>query len=102
MSDLETPTAQSAAVLGGNVKQVPWASVAAEAFKKLSPRVQIKNPVMFVVFLGSIVTTLLFIQAVTGKGEASAPFIFAIAARLIIPRLFSNNGQCRLITSALA
>ncbi|WP_168074470.1 potassium-transporting ATPase subunit KdpB [Caulobacter sp. SSI4214] len=93
MSDLETPTAQSAAVLGGNVKQVPWASVAAEAFKKLSPRVQIKNPVMFVVFLGSIVTTLLFIQAVTGKGEASAPFIFAIAAWLWFTVLFANAAE---------
>ncbi|WP_239518960.1 hypothetical protein, partial [Klebsiella oxytoca] len=68
---------------------MPWPSVAAEAFKKLSPRVQIKNPVMFVVFLGSIVTTLLFIQAVTGKGEASAPFIFAIAAWLWFTVLFA-------------
>jgi K+-transporting ATPase ATPase B chain len=67
--------------------------VAAEAFKKLSPRVQIKNPVMFVVFLGSIVTTLLFIQAVTGKGEASAPFIFAIAAWLWFTVLFANAAE---------
>jgi K+-transporting ATPase ATPase B chain len=42
----------------------------ADSFRKLSPRVQWRNPVMFVVYLGSILTTLLFIQAVTGKGEA--------------------------------
>jgi K+-transporting ATPase ATPase B chain len=36
----------------------------ADSFRKLSPRVQWRNPVMFVVYLGSILTTLLFIQAV--------------------------------------
>lgn len=93
MPDLNVPAAEAAAPLGGNIKQVPWASVASETFRKLSPRIQIKNPVMFVVFLGSIITTLLFIQALIGKGEASAPFIFAIAAWLWFTVLFANAAE---------
>ena len=49
------------------------------SFTKLSPRVQWRNPVMFVVYIGSILTTLLGLQALQGKGEASVGFIFAVA-----------------------
>ena len=49
------------------------------AFKKLSPRVQWRNPVMFVVYVGSIITTILWVQALGGHGEAPAGFILAIA-----------------------
>jgi K+-transporting ATPase ATPase B chain len=38
-----------------------------EAFRKLSPAVQWRNPVMFVVYVGSILTTLLAIQALGAK-----------------------------------
>ena len=41
----------------------------ASALRKLSPRVQWRNPVMFVVYIGSILTTLLWIQALGGLGE---------------------------------
>ncbi|GAB2894183.1 potassium-transporting ATPase subunit KdpB [Microvirgula curvata] len=64
-----------------------------EAFCKLSPRVQLRNPVMFVVYLGSIVTTLLGIQALGGDGEAPAGFIFAIAAWLWFTVLFANAAE---------
>ena len=47
----------------------------AAAFKKLSPRVQWRNPVMFVVYVGSIITTILWVQALGGQGEAPAGFI---------------------------
>ena len=50
-----------------------------DAFKKLSPTVQWKNPVMFVVYVGSIITTLLYVQALSGQGEAPAGFILAIS-----------------------
>ena len=47
-----------------------------DSFRKLNPVHQIKNPVMFVVEIGSILTTLLFFHAIlTGKGEASPSFI---------------------------
>ena len=45
------------------------------AFRKLSPRQQFRNPVMFVVFVCSILTTGLWIQALGGHGEATAGFI---------------------------
>lgn len=48
---------------------------------------------MFVVYLGSIVTTLLWIQALTGKGEAPALFIFAVAAWLWFTVLFANAAE---------
>src|SRR5258708_22510803 len=49
---------------------------------KLNPRHQIRNPVMFCVLVGSVLTTALWIQAVVSgdHGEAPARFIFAIAA----------------------
>ena len=40
-----------------------------DALKKLDPRIQIRNPVMCVVFIGGILTTLLFVQACLGHGE---------------------------------
>ena len=39
-----------------------------DSFRKLTPRRQVRNPVMFVVYVGSILTTLLWFQAVVGKG----------------------------------
>jgi K+-transporting ATPase ATPase B chain len=66
---------------------------AADAFRKLSPRVQLRNPVMFVVYIGAILTTLLYFQAAAGKGEAPALFIFNIAAWLWFTVLFANFAE---------
>jgi len=65
----------------------------ADAFKKLDPRVQWRNPVMFVVYVGSIITTLLFVEALSGKGEAPAGFILAIALWLWFTVLFANFAE---------
>jgi len=92
MSYVET-TAPHGAGTAGALKPVSWTSVIGEAFRKLSPSVQMKNPVMFVVYLGSIITTLLWIQALTGKGEAPAIFIFAVAAWLWFTVLFANAAE---------
>jgi potassium-transporting ATPase ATP-binding subunit len=71
------------------VKQALWDSI-----KKLNPIYQIKNPVMFVVEVGSILTTLLFLHAVlTGKGEASPGFILQISVWLWITVLFANFAE---------
>src|SRR5262249_17967721 len=51
----------------------------ADSFRKLDPRHQVRNPVMFVVEVGSVLTTGLFLQALAGKGEAPAGFILAIS-----------------------
>jgi K+-transporting ATPase ATPase B chain len=64
-----------------------------DSFKKLDPRVQLRSPVMFVVYVGSIITTLLFIQAITGKGEASPGFILATSIWLWFTVLFANFAE---------
>ena len=64
-----------------------------DSLKKLDPRHQVKNPVMFVVFIGSILTTCLYIQALTGLGEASASFIFAITLWLWFTLIFANFAE---------
>ena len=64
-----------------------------QSFAKLSPRVQWRNPVMFVVYIGSILTTILGIQALGGEGEAPAGFIFAEAVWLWFTVLFANFAE---------
>src|ERR1035437_8362416 len=63
------------------------------SFIKLDPRVQWRNPVMFVVYIGSILTTLMGLQALQGKGEASVGFIFAVALWLWFTVLFANFAE---------
>src|SRR6202023_4272653 len=65
----------------------------ADSVRKLSPRVQIRNPVMFVVYIGSLLTSVLFVQALRGQGEAPAGFIFAVAAWLWFTVLFANFAE---------
>ncbi|MBS0353751.1 MAG: potassium-transporting ATPase subunit KdpB [Proteobacteria bacterium] len=64
-----------------------------EAFRKLNPAVQWHNPVMFVVYVGSILTTLLAAQALVGDGEAPAGFIVAVALWLWFTVLFANFAE---------
>jgi potassium-transporting ATPase ATP-binding subunit len=63
------------------------------SFVKLSPFHQIRNPVMFTVYVGSILTTLFFIQAILGAGEAPAGFILGIALWLWFTLLFANFAE---------
>ena len=65
-----------------------------EAFRKLGLRVQLRNPVMFVVYVGSIFTTGLWMQALFG-GQAEAPawFIGTIALWLWFTVLFANFAE---------
>ncbi len=64
-----------------------------DALRKLDPRHQVRNPVMFVVEAGSVLTTLLFIQALFGQGEAPAGFILAISLWLWFTALFANFAE---------
>jgi K+-transporting ATPase ATPase B chain len=64
-----------------------------DAFVKLDPRGMVRNPVMFVVEVGSLLTTALWIQAVAGKGEAPTAFIGAISLWLWFTVLFSNFSE---------
>ncbi len=64
-----------------------------DAFKKLDPRTQWRNPVMFVVYIGSILTTYLCYEALVGHGEAPAGFILGIALWLWFTVLFANFAE---------
>ena len=64
-----------------------------DSLRKLDPRVQWRNPVMFVVYIGSILTTILWVQALGGHGEAPAWFILAITIWLWFTVLFANLAE---------
>ncbi len=64
-----------------------------DSFRKLDPRHQVKNPVMFVVEVGSLLTTALAIQALLGQGEAPAGFIIAISLWLWFTVVFANFAE---------
>src|SRR5437667_3877577 len=64
-----------------------------DSFRKLTPRRQVRNPVMFVVYVGSILTTLLWVQALIGKREAPGWFIFWVSVWLWFTVLFANCAE---------
>lgn len=64
-----------------------------DACRRLNPRHQVKNPVMFIVWVGSVLTTLLFLQAMAGAGEAPTRFILSIALWLWFTALFANFAE---------
>ncbi|MDF0642784.1 MAG: potassium-transporting ATPase subunit KdpB [Nitrospira sp.] len=64
-----------------------------DAVFKLYPRHQIKNPVMFVVWVGCLVATVLFVQALGGAGEAPTWFIFSITVWLWITVFLANFAE---------
>jgi K+-transporting ATPase ATPase B chain len=64
-----------------------------DSFKKLGPRTQLRNPVMFCVYVGSVLTTILWIAALAGQAEAPAGFILAIALWLWFTVLFANFAE---------
>ena len=63
------------------------------SFRKLNPRVQLRNPVMFVVEVGSLLTTGLWIQTLFGKGDSPTGFIGAVAIWLWFTVLFANFSE---------
>ncbi len=64
-----------------------------DALRKLGPRHQMRNPVVFIVEIGSMLTTILLIQALLGNGEAPAGFILAIAVWLWFTVIFANFAE---------
>ena len=64
-----------------------------DALRKLSPRTQWANPVMFVVYLGAILTTLLWVQALNDPASTDAGFTLAIALWLWFTLLFANFAE---------
>jgi K+-transporting ATPase ATPase B chain len=74
------------------VGPIVWRAII-DSFRKLTPGIQVRNPVMFVVYVGSILTSALFIQALLGKGEAPAGFIFWVTVWLWFTVLFANFAE---------
>ncbi len=64
-----------------------------DSFRKLNPRTMSRNPVMFVVEVGSVLTTALWIQALAGHGEAPTWFIGAVTLWLWFTVLFANFAE---------
>jgi K+-transporting ATPase ATPase B chain len=66
---------------------------AIDALRKLDPRRQIRNPVMFVVWVGALLTSGLYVHALVGRGEEPAPFVLAISLWLWVTVLFANFAE---------
>jgi len=64
-----------------------------DAFVKLNPAWMVRNPVMFVVEVGSVLTTVLWLQALLGKGEAPEGFIGWVTVWLWFTVLFANFSE---------
>ncbi len=63
------------------------------SLQKLDPRVQLRNPVMFAVYLGSVLTTILWINSLVTKSTESPWFILGIAMWLWFTVLFANFAE---------
>jgi K+-transporting ATPase ATPase B chain len=63
------------------------------SLQKLDPRVQLRNPVMFAVYLGSVLTTILWINSLVTKSTESPWFILGIAVWLWFTVLFANFAE---------
>lgn len=63
------------------------------SLKKLDPRHQLRNPVMFTVLVGSVLTTGLGVDALHGGGQETPAFIFAVSAWLWFTVLFANFAE---------
>lgn len=64
-----------------------------DALKKLDPRTQWRNPVMFVVYIGSILTTAIWLAILAGQTDGSAAFTGSIALWLWFTVLFANFAE---------
>lgn len=64
-----------------------------DSVKKLNPKVQIKNPVMFMVFVSAILTLILFVFALFGIRDAQPGFILAVSIILWFTVLFGNFAE---------
>ena len=76
-----------------NIQREIYRRAVLEAFRKLDPRSLARNPVMFVVEVGSVLTSALFLQALFGQGEAAPAFIGAVSLWLWITVLFANFSE---------
>jgi len=92
MAQIETSAAGAARPFGLWSRSLAGPALR-DSLRKLSPAAQLKNPVMFVVYAGSILTTILWLAALAGQAEAPPGFILAIAVWLWFTVLFANFAE---------
>src|SRR6478736_2808221 len=63
------------------------------SFPKLDPRLQLKNPVMFIVELGSVITTAIFFKNLAQGNDSQLWFVGTIAIWLWLTVLFANFAE---------
>lgn len=76
-----------------NVDKNIFADALRQSFAKLSPRVQVKNPVMLVVYIGAVLTTVLYFLSFAGLKDENAGYTLAIALILWFTVLFANFAE---------
>ncbi|WP_283610240.1 potassium-transporting ATPase subunit KdpB [Faecalispora anaeroviscerum] len=76
-----------------NVNKNIFADALKQSLVKLAPRVQVKNPVMLVVYIGAILTTALYLLSFTGLKDESAGYTLAISLILWFTVLFANFAE---------
>ncbi len=70
-----------------------WISALKQSFLKLSPMIQIKNPVMMVVYTGAVITTVLWILSLAGQYNENSYYIISISVLLWFTVLFANFAE---------
>jgi K+-transporting ATPase ATPase B chain len=76
-----------------SVNQGIFTDALKQSFIKLAPRVQVKNPVMLVVYIGAILTTVLYFLSLTGIKDENSGYILAITLILWFTVLFANFAE---------
>ncbi|MBV8257016.1 MAG: potassium-transporting ATPase subunit KdpB, partial [Actinobacteria bacterium] len=64
-----------------------------DSFPKLDPRLQLKNPVMFIVEIGSVITTAIFLKELVQGHHDQLWFVGTIAVWLWLTVLFANFAE---------
>ncbi len=77
----------------GNFDKKIITSAIGDAFRKLDPRIQFKNPVMFIVFVGALLTTGLTVRDMLQGGLAASTFALQITLWLWFTVLFANFAE---------
>lgn len=76
-----------------DIKKSIFADAIRQSFKKLSPRVQVKNPVMLVVYLGAIMTSGFYVLSFFGISDERAGYTLSISLILWFTVLFANFAE---------
>ena len=88
-----TPAEDKSSSKGQMINKKIIVDATVQSLVKLNPKVQIKNPVMFVVYLGAVFTTVLFFLSLGGIKDSSSGYILAVSVILWFTSLFGNFAE---------